>query len=98
MYRVKNMLAGKDIVRVRVVTVVAALMLMFSSAALAQSSSGGERGQSAEATEKPGAQPPARGRLRFRNGPVCMCSQGMSEEDIRRSEEERQKRGGGRKD
>lgn len=40
------------------------------------------------------AQPPRSGRLRFRNGPVCMCSQGMSEEDIQRSREGRGKEDG----
>ena len=39
-------------------------------------------------------QPPRSGRLRFRDGPVCMCSQGMSEEDIQRSREERRKEDG----
>lgn len=28
-------------------------------------------------------------RLRFRNGPVCMCSQGMSEADIQQAEQRR---------
>lgn len=30
-----------------------------------------------------------RDRLRFRNGPVCMCSQGMSEADIQQAERRR---------
>lgn len=29
------------------------------------------------------------GRLRFRDGPVCMCSLGLSEEDIQRSNRDR---------
>jgi len=84
--------------KVRLIAAAAALMLVIPPAAFAQSNSGGERGQSAESAERQVSEPPTRGRLRFRNGPVCMCSQGMSEEDIRRSEEERQKRDGGRKD
>lgn len=32
-------------------------------------------------------EPPARSnRLRFRNGPVCMCTLGMTEEDIQRGQ------------
>lgn len=41
-------------------------------------------------------QPGGRGRLRFRDGPVCMCSLGMNEEDIERAQEER-RRGGWRR-
>lgn len=29
-------------------------------------------------------------RLKYRNGPVCMCNSGLSEEDIRRAEIKRQ--------
>ena len=92
------MLAGAEVMKVRLIVVATAMVLVLPSVAFAQSNSGGERGQSAESAERQGSQPPVRGRLRFRNGPVCMCSQGMSERDIRRSEEERQKRDGGRKD
>ena len=38
-------------------------------------------GQDAEAMRTP--------RLRFRSGPLCMCSQGMSEADIMAAERER---------
>jgi hypothetical protein len=34
-----------------------------------------------------------RNRLRFRNGPVCMCTLGMSEEDIQRAQSERRRSG-----
>lgn len=37
------------------------------------------------------AEPGVSGRLKFRSGPVCMCSQGLSEEDIR---EGQQRQGG----
>lgn len=38
----------------------------------------------------PSAQP--RDRLRFRDGPLTTCAQGMSEEDIRRAGQERRER------
>lgn len=37
---------------------------------------------------------PARERLRFRDGPLTTCAQGMSEEDIRRAGHERRERSG----
>jgi len=36
-----------------------------------------------------GEQKPAGPRLRFRKGPVCMCSGGLSEKDIRNAEKAR---------
>lgn len=50
---------------------------------------GGQHGVASSELEV--VQPPAQRRLRFRDGPVCMCSQGMSEEDIRRSQDSREK-------
>lgn len=37
---------------------------------------------------------PPRDRLRFRDGPLTTCAQGMSEEDIRRAGNERRERSG----
>jgi len=45
-------------------------------------------GQEAQ-LEIEGQKPPA-SRLRFRKGPVCMCSGGLSEKDIRKAEQARQ--------
>ncbi|MFP4132297.1 MAG: hypothetical protein ACOCUJ_02560 [Thiohalospira sp.] len=36
-------------------------------------------------------------RLRFKDGPVCMCSNGTSEADIRKAEESRAERAEGRR-
>lgn len=35
------------------------------------------------------------GRLKFKKGPVCMCSDGLSEKDIRAAEERRDSTGNG---
>jgi hypothetical protein len=67
-------------------TGILALLLVLSPAAMADSASGENGSRAAEATIPA---PVKRGRLRFRDGPVCMCSQGMSEEDIQRAEQAR---------
>jgi hypothetical protein len=58
---------------------------------VAQAAHEAEHGAGAAAS---GAEAPARSnRLRFRNGPVCMCTLGMSEEDIQRAQSERRRKG-----
>ena len=55
-----------------------------------------QTGTSAElpAIDEAAQQSQGRNRLRFRNGPVCMCSSGMSEQDIQRAQErQRRERG-----
>lgn len=63
-----------------------AAMALLSSLVLAESVVG-QHGAESSKTGMP--QPSTQGRLRFRDGPVCMCSQGMSEEDIQRAQDER---------
>ncbi len=63
-------------------------LLMLSTLSHSDQETRAGEASDASALESP---PPTqrRGRLRFRDGPVCMCSDGMSEEDIRRAERER---------
>ncbi|HDP89663.1 MAG TPA: hypothetical protein ENN42_06880 [Thioalkalivibrio sp.] len=64
--------------------------LLLAAPLLADEGRGGEDRQDARTAEaQTESRPSPGGRLRFRDGPVCMCSQGMSEEDIQRSREKR---------
>ncbi len=70
----------------------AAVMLLgaVGSAGLTASEGSGRQAASPEASDEVSPSDNRRsGRLRFRDGPVCMCSLGMSEEDIQRSARER---------
>lgn len=66
---------------------IGALMLTAAPSAFAAHEDGQAAGHGEDARTT--QEPPARSRLRFRDGPVCMCSQGMSEEDIQRARDER---------
>ena len=77
----------------RLMTLVAASLLMFPALAQADGRAQ-DRGAVATQAENATEAPQRRGRLRFRDGPVCMCSQGMSEEDIQRAERERREQSG----
>jgi len=48
-----------------------------------------EQGREAASTGEAASSSTGGGRLRFRDGPVCMCSLGLSEEDIQRSSRDR---------
>ena len=48
-----------------------------------------ESGREAASTGEAASSSAGGGRLRFRDGPVCMCSLGLSEEDIQRSGRDR---------
>jgi hypothetical protein len=71
----------------------AALLVFLPAAGYAahEEGSGGDHGADARSAGQPEEDAPRRGRLRFRDGPVCMCSLGMSEEDIQRAQEERKR-------
>ena len=78
----------------------AALLLAAPLPALAEHEGGAAAGHGVEAGQGRSSrnEEPRRGRLRFRgDGPVCMCSLGMSEEDIQRAQEERRQSGGWRR-
>ena len=74
-------------------TICVLLLASWPGVSMANDVSGGQSAGKAKAVEDR-VQPPRSQRLRFRDGPVCMCSQGMSEEDIQRSREKRQKEDG----
>jgi hypothetical protein len=72
-----------------------ASLLMLPALSEADTQSRDQGARFSEAQESAPA-PQRKGRLRFRDGPVCMCSQGMSEEDIQRAERERREQSGRR--
>ncbi len=71
--------------------VAAGMLLIFVGSVTASASErqSDPRGQGAASSQSSASEQRGSGRLRFRDGPVCMCSLGMSEEDIQRSAEER---------
>ncbi|ACL71174.1 hypothetical protein Tgr7_0070 [Thioalkalivibrio sulfidiphilus HL-EbGr7] len=79
----------------RLMILLATSLLMFPAMAQADGRTQ-DRGAEATQAENVTEAPQRRGRLRFRDGPVCMCSQGMSEEDIQRAERERREQAGRR--
>lgn len=88
------MRAESGIMKYRLPLMLVVFLAFVPAVGLAAHEEGAGSGHEVAPSARDGQQEaPRRGRLRFRDGPVCMCSLGMSEQDIERAQEERRRSG-----
>jgi hypothetical protein len=92
---VRSMRTGTRQMNLCLPLALAALLVFLPAAGYAahEEGSGGDQGAEGRSAGQAEEDAPRRGRLRFRDGPVCMCALGLSEEDIQRAQEDRAREG-----